>query len=71
LKESNPRVLPPAHIHGKRGSVISTVTLPPLRDFITSNSSEEVLYPDMSPFASTNGVTVHTTFTQVVSERNG
>lgn len=70
LKDSNPRVLPPAHIRGKRGSVISSVTLPSLRDFITSRSSEEVFYPDMNPFSSTNGVTVHTTFEQVVSERN-
>ncbi|KAJ5975259.1 hypothetical protein N7481_008966 [Penicillium waksmanii] len=70
LKESNPRVQAPANIYGRRSSVISTVTLPPLRDFITSNGSEEDLYPERSPFASTNGVTVHTTFTQVVSERN-
>lgn len=70
LKDSNPRVPAPVRIRGKRGSVISTVTLPSLRDFITSRSSEEVLYPDMNPFASTNGVTVHTTFEQVVSERS-
>lgn len=63
-------MLAPADIHGKRSSVINTVTLPPLRDFITSNSSEEDLYPEISPYDSTNRVTVQTTFTQVVSERN-
>jgi hypothetical protein len=72
LKESNTRAMDSANVHGKRGSVINTVTLPPLRDFISSNrdSREEDLYPEMSPFASTNRVTVQTTFTQVVSERS-
>lgn len=70
LKKSHPRVLSPADMPGKKSNVINTVKLPPLRDFITSNISEEDLYPETRPIASRNHITIQRTFTQTISERN-
>jgi hypothetical protein len=54
---------------GSENRVTNTVTIPPTRDFITVNSSEEALYPDTSPVSSRNYVTVQRTFVQTISER--
>lgn len=70
MKESHPRDLSPANMPGKKSNVIKAVTLPPLRDFITSNGSEEDLYPETSPTTSRNRITVQRTFAQTISERN-
>ncbi|KAJ5216651.1 uncharacterized protein N7498_003058 [Penicillium cinerascens] len=70
LKKSHPRVLSHADMPGKKSNVINTVNLPPLRDFITSNISEEDLYPDTRPIASRNHITIQKTFAQTISERH-
>ncbi|KAJ5355399.1 uncharacterized protein N7496_012611 [Penicillium cataractarum] len=51
------------------GKVVNQVTIPPLRDFMTGNSSEEALYPEPNPITSGNYVTVSRTFVQTISER--
>ncbi len=44
--------------------MINAMVIPPSRDFITANSSEEALYPEPSR------ITVQRTFVQTISERN-
>lgn len=62
-----------AHHSGNRsgndGKMVNTATIPPLRDFMTGNSSEEALYPEPNPITSGNYVTVSRTFVQTISER--
>jgi hypothetical protein len=42
-----------------------------LKSYRYTNSSQEALYPELTPVLSESGVTVQQTFVQTVSERGG
>jgi hypothetical protein len=52
-------------------TIVNTVSSPRLNSFRYTNSSQEALYPELTPIISENGVTVQKTFEKVVSERQG
>lgn len=52
-------------------AIVNTVSSPMSNSFRYTNSSQEALYPELTPIISENGVTVQKTFVQVVSERPG
>lgn len=52
-------------------AIVNTVSSPRLNSFRNTNSSQEALYPELTPVISESGVTVQKTFVQTVSERQG
>jgi hypothetical protein len=52
-------------------AIVNTVSSPRLNSYRYTNSSQEALYPELTPVLSESGVTVQQTFVQTVSERGG
>ncbi|KAJ5906073.1 uncharacterized protein N7473_002989 [Penicillium subrubescens] len=52
-------------------AIMNTVSSPRLNSYRYTNSSQEALYPELTPVLSESGVTVQKTFEQTVSERGG